>query len=260
LRISPDDLQDFLGWCRNGLFHGLSVTIPHKETVLPLLSRAESAAQGIGAVNTIVINGEEMIGYNTDYRAAMDCLTDAMKQMTDSDDPFRGRIVLILGAGGVARAIGYGLRQRGAVVYISSRTAERSEALAQSIGGRALQWKDRYSITPGLLINGTPIGMFPEMDATPFDATKLHADTLVFDTIYNPDSTLLVKQARQQKCLVLVGSYMFIRQASYQYKLFTGLEPPVDIMRAVLRRAISPVNYNLETDPQSDTGEHEASK
>ncbi len=85
--------------------------------------------------------------------------------------------------------------------------------------------------------------MFPEMEATPYDASKLDDRTFVFDTIYNPDKTMFAKQARAKGCHVLTGSYMFIRQASYQYKLFTGKEPPTDVMRAVLQKALSPVNY-----------------
>ncbi|MFM8323618.1 MAG: shikimate dehydrogenase [Pirellulaceae bacterium] len=240
-RIPEEELPVFLRWCRTFGIGGLSVTIPHKETILPLLSRAEQAAQEIGAVNTVVFNQDEAIGYNTDYRAAMDCLTDAMKQVTGQEEPFKGRTVLLLGAGGVSRAIGFGLRQRGAFVEIASRSMERTESLARAIGAKAISWDSRYDVRPALIVNGTPIGMFPDVDNTPYDGEHLDASTLVFDTVYNPESTLLVKTARKQGCPVLTGSYMFIRQACYQYKLFTGLEPPADVMRATLQKAISPL-------------------
>lgn len=242
-RIPAEDLGIFIQWCKQFGIGGLSVTIPHKETVLQYLTQAETAAQEIGAINTIRFDGEDAIGYNTDYRAAMDCFTEAMKHFTKEEEPFKGRTVLILGAGGVSRAIAYGLRQRGALVEIASRTVERSQELARAVGGKAVRWEDRYTVKAAAIVNGTPIGMFPDMDATPYDCTKLDERTLVFDTIYNPDRTMFVKQARSKGCHALTGSYMFIRQASYQYKLFTGKEPPTDVMRSVLQKAISPVNY-----------------
>ena len=242
-RIPAEDLGIFIQWCKQFGIGGLSVTIPHKETILPLLSQAESAAQDIGAVNTVRFDGEEAIGFNTDYRAAMDCLTEAMKHFTKEEEPFKGRTILILGAGGVSRAIAYGLRQRGALIEIASRTKERSEELARSVGGKAIAWASRHEVKAAAIVNGTPIGMFPDMDETPYDVSKLDERTFVFDTIYNPDRTMFAKQARAKGCHVLTGSYMFIRQASYQYKLFTGKEPPVDVMRTVLQKAISPVNY-----------------
>lgn len=242
-RIPPSDLESFLRWCRTFGIGGLSVTIPHKETILPLLNRAESAAQGIGAVNTVVFNADEAVGYNTDYRAAMAVLTDAMKIVTQEEEPFKGRTVLILGAGGVSKAIAYGLRQRGALIEISSRTFERSEELAKMVGGRAVPWNLRHDAKVAAIINGTPIGMFPDVDSTPFDGFALNKNILVFDTIYNPETTLLCKLARKAECPVLNGTFMFLRQAYYQYKLFTGMEPPTDVMKGVLKKAISPINY-----------------
>jgi 3-dehydroquinate dehydratase / shikimate dehydrogenase len=242
-RVPAEDLSLFLRWAQEFGIGGLSVTIPHKEAVIPMLTRAESSAQDIGAVNTLAITKEELIGYNTDYRAAMDCLVEQMSDMTNSADAFRGRNVLILGAGGVSRAIGYGMRQRGANVFIASRTMERSEKLAQSIGGRAVPWQARHEFKAAVLINGTPIGMFPDVDSTPYDATRLDARMLVFDTIYNPNPTLLLKQAHAAGCRTISGVKMFVQQAAYQYKLFTGQEPPLESMNAVIRKAISPVNF-----------------
>jgi 3-dehydroquinate dehydratase/shikimate dehydrogenase len=198
----------------------------------------------------VAIKGMAATGYNTDYRAAMDCLTEALltqrtakKEERRDDDLFRGRGVLLLGAGGVARAIGYGLRQRGAIVAISSRTDARAEQLAHDIGGRALPWNARHDIRVGILVNCTPIGMHPDIDRTPYQAEKLHEDTIVFDTVYNPEQTVLIKDARRAGCFVINGLDMFVRQAAYQYKLFTGLEPPIKLMRETVKRITSPVKY-----------------
>ena len=245
-RVPAEELGIFLSWCKEAKIGGLSVTIPHKQNILPMLTQAESAAQGIGACNTVVfVNNEEqeLVGYNTDYRAAMDCLTEAMAKFTGNQAPFEKEAVLILGAGGVSRAIGYGLAQRGASIAITSRNKVAAEALAKHLNCRWAPWEDRHLIEPKILINGTPVGMFPDMDETPFQTKNLKGKTLVFDTVYNPEQTLFIKGARASGCPVISGLQMFVRQAAYQYRLFTGLEPPVDVMVKTLKKAISPVNY-----------------
>lgn len=249
-RIPADELSLFLQWCKENGIGGLSVTIPHKEAMLHLMDEAESASHGIGAINTVSLKNGVASGYNTDYRAAMDCLTEALKtqktmqnQAYREEDLFRGRGVLLLGAGGVAKAIGYGLRQRGAIVAVSSRTDARAEELASMIGGRALPWHARHDIRVGILVNCTPIGMHPDIDRSPYLADKLHEDTIVFDTVYNPEQTVLVKDAKKTGCFVVNGLDMFVRQAAYQYKLFTGLEPPTQLMRETVKRMTSSVKY-----------------
>ncbi len=249
-RIVSEELPLFLEWCKQSGVEGLSVTIPHKETMVGLMDEAESASQGIGAINTVSIQPPLASGYNTDYRAAMDCLTEAVKtqaisrnQSIRDEDLFRGRGVLLLGAGGVARAIGYGLRQRGADVVIASRTQARAEDLARAIGGRAITWGQRHDLRVGILVNCTPIGMHPDIDSSPYLADKLHSDAIVFDTVYTPEQTLFIKDAKAKGCFVINGLDMFVRQAAYQYKLFTGLEPPSRLMRDTVKRLTSPVKY-----------------
>jgi 3-dehydroquinate dehydratase/shikimate dehydrogenase len=129
--------------------------------------------------------------------------------------------------------------------------------LAKELGGRAMPWEERHSVQPNVMINCTPIGMFPEMDATPFRKESLDARTLVFDTVYNPEQTLLIRNAKMAGCPVITGLSMFVRQAAYQYRLFTGLEPPIEAMTKALRRAISPLNYN-NFDDVDDVDEQEA--
>ena len=253
-RVAANDIEPFVRWCQREGVGGLSVTIPHKQSVLPLLTQAEAAAQGIGACNTIVISGEDRIGYNTDYRAAMECIGYGLSKLYEEPNPFEGRSALLLGSGGVSRAIGWGLAQRRVRVAISSRNSESAERLARELGGRAVAWEERHSVQPSILVNGTPIGMFPEMDVTPFRKENLDQRTLVFDTVYNPEQTLLIRQAKSIGCPVITGLSMFVRQAAYQYRLFTGKEPPIEAMTKALRRAISPLNYNnLDEDDDDDT-------
>jgi 3-dehydroquinate dehydratase / shikimate dehydrogenase len=250
-RIPESDLESFVQWCRQSGVGGLSVTIPHKERMLSLIDEAEIAAVEIGALNTVVFRGMNAAGYNTDYRAAMDCLQQALQTQKTirnlegrDDDLFRGRSVLLLGAGGVARAIGYGVRQRGALVTVTSRGSERSEELARSFGGNSIPWPNRHSFTPGILVNCSPLGMHPDVDSTPYEINEsFSSDTIVFDTVYNPENTVLIKAARKAGCFYVNGLDMFVRQAAYQYKLFTGRDAPVDVMRDTVKRATSPVNF-----------------
>lgn len=256
-RVPPTELPIFLDWCRSFGVQGLSVTIPHKEAMLGLIDHVDPAAQQLGAINTVIFRGEQTYGYNTDYEAAMQALDRAMAKVSPerrSEDYYRGRAALVLGAGGVARTVAIGLRERGAVVAISSRNLPRSEELAQAIGGRALPWSGRHDIRPGIIVNGTPIGMHPELDSCPYDTDKLSEGTVVFDTVYNPDPTLLIKRARARGATTVRGLEMFLGQAGQQYQLFTGQAPPLAAMQAALKRAISPINYQGER-PDEETSE-----
>jgi 3-dehydroquinate dehydratase/shikimate dehydrogenase len=251
-RVAPADLESFLHWCEEENIGGLSVTIPHKQSVMPYLTHVESAAQGIAACNTIAFVGKQLAGYNTDYRASMDCLSEAIAKTDSRPNPFENKSVLLLGSGGVARAIGYGLAQRQASITVAGRNHVAAEELAKNLNGKWIAWEDRHLIQPSILVNCTPIGMFPEVDSSPYTTGKLHEETLVFDTVYNPEQTLLIKGARAQGCSVITGLQMFVRQAAYQYRLFTGLEPPVELMVKTVKLAISPLNYNLVDDSLDD--------
>jgi 3-dehydroquinate dehydratase / shikimate dehydrogenase len=250
-RIPPDDLELFVQWCRESGIGGLSVTIPHKQAMLGLIDEAETAAVDIGALNTVVFRGMNAAGYNTDYRAAMDCLQQALhmqktlrNQEGRDDDLFRGRSVLLLGAGGVARAIGYGVRQRGALVTVTSRNDSRSDSLARSFGGNTIPWSERHAFKPGILVNCSPVGMHPDVDSTPFEIGETFSpETIVFDTVYNPENTILIKAAKKAGCIYVNGLDMFVRQAAYQYKLFTGQDAPAAVMRDTVKRATSPVSF-----------------
>ena len=243
-RVPKNDVASFLQEEAAEIgVRGLSVTIPHKEAVIRHLSKVDGAVRAVGACNTIVFDGGKLIGYNTDYRAAMDCLTNTLNESDGATNSLKDHTVLVLGAGGVARAIAHGLKRRHAKIVIASRTSQRADRLAQRVGGKAVDWSTRHMVSCDILINCTPIGMHPNVDETPYDKHHLKPSMLVFDTVYNPESTLLVKDARDRRCKVITGVEMFIRQAALQYKLFTGQEAPADMMREVFKRAIGPVKY-----------------
>lgn len=243
-RVSKSDLPNFMEHCSEFGIQGLSVTIPHKEAALEFCTQAESSVKGIGAVNTLVFDEKDVLGYNTDYRAAMDCLAECLKIDKNRERPLQGITAMVLGAGGVSRAIAWGLRQRHAEVLISSRSYDRAQLLAAELGCRAVEWELRYEPKIHMLVNGTPIGMHPDLDSSPFDASRLNEYLIVFDTVYNPENTLLIKNAQRAQCRFITGVDMFVRQAAYQYKLFTGREAPVDLIRKTVREATNPVQLN----------------
>jgi 3-dehydroquinate dehydratase/shikimate dehydrogenase len=198
--------------------------------------------QGIGAANTLVFRDDQIIGYNTDYRAAMDSLTDVMN-LPSGETPLNGRKALVLGAGGVAKAIAFGLTRRGAKVAVAARNPDKARGFRDLLKCQVIDWESRHTVNADVLVNCTPIGMHPNVDETPFDRNRLRPSMTVFDTVYNPEQTLLIKNAKEKHGVVVTGVDMFIRQAALQFQYFTGQPAPMDLMREVLKRTIGPVRY-----------------
>ena len=222
---------------------GYSITIPHKQAVLPILTMADGAVERTGACNTMVVNPDGgRVGYNTDYRAAMDSLEAAYggAPADGGVSPLANKQVLILGAGGVARPIAFGMIRRGAGVTLCNRTEENATKLAEELGCRTTPWTMRASTISDILINCTPVGMHPDVDDTPMLPAGFRAGMVVMDTIYHPENTMFLKLARDRECLTVSGVDMFIGQAAIQSQLYTGLEPPVELMREVVRRKLGP--------------------
>lgn len=242
-RVPFDTLGQFVEDVPRLGIRGLSVTIPHKEAIAKFLTKVDPAVKGIGAVNTVLFKGHEVIGYNTDYKAAMDSLEAALGTVGAIPSPLKDKRALVLGAGGVARAIMYGLERRGAKATIAGRTRTRAQCLADLFHGRAVDWQARHNADVDIIINCTPVGMHPNVDETPFSKSYLKPNMIVFDTVYNPESTLLLKEAKSHGCRVVTGVEMFIRQAGLQFMLFTGREAPYQLMRETLKRAIGPVRF-----------------
>jgi 3-dehydroquinate dehydratase / shikimate dehydrogenase len=245
-RVPFDTLGPFVEDVSRLGIRGLSVTIPHKEAIAKFLNKVDPAVKGIGAVNTVLFKGAEVVGYNTDYKAAMDCLENALGGALPpgTPSPLKNKKVLVLGAGGVARAVMYGLQRRAAKTTIASRTRSRAQLLAETFGGRCVEWSARHISETDIIVNCTPIGMHPNVDESPVNKSHFKPSMIVFDTVYNPESTLLLKEARSHGCRVVTGVDMFIRQARLQFMLFTGKEAPEGLMRETLKRAIGPVRYS----------------
>lgn len=126
----------------------------------------------------------------------------------------------------------------------SHRERLNAQILAAEIGCRAIEWQFRHDPKINLLVNGTPVGMHPDVDNTPYDAASMNQFLAVFDTVYNPENTLLIKNAKRAQCRIITGVDMFVRQAAYQYKLFTGRDAPSDLMRKTIKEATNPVQLN----------------
>lgn len=224
---------------------GYSVTIPHKQAALRFADKTDEITKEIGAANTLVKSQSgNWHAKNTDYDAALDSikLGLAAKGETSLD----GQRVLMLGAGGVAQAIGLGVLREGGVLTITNRSKTRGAALAKELNCQHVTWNNRGSVGADILVNCTPVGMSPNMNETPFEQHWLRDGMVVFDTIYNPENTLLIKEAREHLCHVVSGIEMFVRQAAAQFKYFTGQDAPLDDLRTTLRRAISPVRIKTE--------------
>ncbi len=236
LRVARDQLSRTLNDLDSLDFRGLSVTIPHKEAVLAKFPQCEEIVRQIGAANTLFRDADnEWQSSNTDYQAAL----DSVKLGLRLGETLEGKRVLMLGAGGVARAIGMGIVRAGGALVICSRTSTRAKALASELNCRHVTWENRGAEYADLLINCTPVGMYPNMDETPFLDHWLREGMIVFDTIYTPENTLLIKQALARGCVTVTGVEMFIRQAAAQFERFTGQPAPLDELRDTLRRGIS---------------------
>ena len=203
------------------------------------MTEADGAVRGIGATNTILLNGDARLGYNTDYRAAMSSLEESIDNGT-GDPSLKGKTALVLGAGGVGKAIAYGLIRREVNVVLADGMPEQATPLAKRMKCRSIDCASRHTVSADLLFNCTPVGMRLDVDETPYDKHRLRPSMIVFDAVYNPENTLLIKDARSRNCSVVTGVDMFVRQACLQFSLFTGQDGPADLMRDVIRRAIGP--------------------
>lgn len=211
---------------------GLSVTIPHKERASLACQTVDPVAKKIGALNTLFWKSAHNIaGYNTDAEAAARSLETQMGTLSEKK-------ILILGAGGAARAVAFGVKARGARVYICNRTYVRAEALAREVGATAIANEKIAELQPDAIVNTTPIGMSPKAGASPLQEAQLPKSGLVFDTVYNPMRTRLLEMAQAHGCKTLEGLEMFVEQGARQFELWTGREAPRELMRRVVLGAL----------------------
>lgn len=242
----PPEYEHFkatvLSWLDYGPLHfrGASVTIPHKQNLLRFVEEqggeVEALAAKIGAANTLTKRDDgSLYASNTDYAALLDAVCDAWSVPRDG---LTGKKVAVLGAGGAARAAVAAFTEYGCVVSVWNRTVAKAEALAEQFGATANAIEALDPLAFDLLINCTPVGMHPAVDATPVvwpdGLPEGVAAPLVFDTIYNPAETVLLREAKALGCKTIGGAEMFVRQGAAQFALWTGLEPPLEVFREVV--------------------------
>jgi 3-dehydroquinate dehydratase / shikimate dehydrogenase len=229
LPFEATTLAEFLPVMAELRVKGLSVTLPFKEAFLPHLDVIDPVARRCGAVNTVIKVWNRLAGHNTDIEASVEPLRRLL--------PLRGASVGVMGAGGAARALVEGLRPEGARVTLFNRTPSRARALARATGARHLPWRRLRGFRCDLLVNATPVGMAPLVAKAPVPASWIRASR-VYDLVYNPKETLFLARARRRGLEALGGAEMFLAQGLAQFRLFTGQEPPREVMRAALDRSL----------------------
>lgn len=224
------DLRDFLGAVGPLGLAGFSVTRPWKERILPHLDECDPLAARIGAVNTVVVRrGGSLYGCNTDYVGVLQALERRVR--------LAGSRVLILGAGGAARAAAFALAQAGAIVCVCARRPQEARRLAGAVGGEAVARRRLRREFFDAIVNCTPVGAPPRLRESPLAAQELNC-RLVFDTVYRPRATKLLRLARRRGIEGVEGLEMLLAQGAAQWEIWTGQRAPVDVMRRAVLRAL----------------------
>jgi 3-dehydroquinate dehydratase/shikimate dehydrogenase len=264
-----DDLGAFLKAFDRLPVQGYSVTIPHKEAAAAAAKHLDEPAAVTQAANTLLRGGDGFSASNTDYQAVLDSLKANLQSFAAGPAnaaptgiratlpppeaaSLSSKVVLVLGAGGVARSVAFALHREGALVNVTNRTAERSQRLAEEVGCRHVEWQSRHSVLCDIVINCTSVGMHPNVDESPLHHSFLKPGLVVFETVYTPETTLLVREARERNCHVITGVDLFVRQAALQFRLFTRREPPLGLMRKIIKRALSPVTIRDSDEEEDD--------
>ena len=248
-KVTRNGLKDAISGARSLGLRGLNVTMPHKKAVISYLDETDSTAEAIGAVNTILNNQGKLIGYNTDGNGAM----IALKENGVSTEEKK---MLILGAGGAAKAIAFQAAQEVEELVILNRTSEKAEKLAEllfkkfgkKVKGGALSaevLKEELKTTD-ILVNATSVGMHPDVNRSPVPSDLLRRDLCVMDIIYNPLETKLVKAAKSVGAKVVLGLEMLLYQGAVAFEIWTNCPAPVDVMKEAALNKLAEQGVTVE--------------
>ena len=229
LPCETNQLPDFLAFARQAGLLGFAVTMPYKRGILRSLDWADPLATRIGACNTVAVQRGTWMGWNTDAAAVVEVLTKRLR--------LSGSRVLILGAGGAARAAAYALRAEGATVIVTARREEMGRKLARAVNGEVVSWEGAEELEVDAVINATPVGMYPHVDSSPLDLARLRV-RVVFDMVYYPLATRFITEARGRGLITITGLEMLVAQGARQFEIWTGLAAPRALMEQTVRQVL----------------------
>jgi 3-dehydroquinate dehydratase/shikimate dehydrogenase len=229
LPCQTSKLADFLAFARELELQGFAITMPFKRAILKALDWVDPLANRIGACNTVALQRGRWLGWNTDAAAVVEILTKRLR--------LAGSRILIIGAGGAARAAAYAVRAEGAEVIITARREAAARALARGVAAQVVPWDSAESLEVDAVINATPVGMFPHVDNSPFDLGRLRV-RVVFDMVYFPLGTRFLKEARRRGLTTISGLEMLVAQGARQFEIWTGLAAPRALMEQAVRSAL----------------------
>ena len=238
-QVKPEDLEDAVKGMKAIGIKGFNVTVPHKTSIMPFLDAIDPLAEAIGAVNTVNCENGQYVGYNTD---GLGYVTGLKEKLTA---PLSAQKVLIIGAGGAARAIYFTLVKEGvSAIDVANRTLSRAEQLIKqcpySADSKAILMeeaeKNLYQYT--LIINTTSIGLSPNIDQMPLSLKHLRGDALVSDIIYNPLETKFLQEAKNKGASIQNGVPMFIHQGALAFQIWMGLQPDTERMSSIVLRKL----------------------
>ena len=231
LPCQTNQLPDFLTFARELGMQGFAVTMPYKRAILSPLDWVDPLAKQIGACNTVAVQRGRWLGWNTDAAAVVEVLTKRLR--------LAGSRILILGAGGAARAAAYAVRAEGAEVIIVARREQAARNLARGLAARVVAWSGAESLEVDAVINATPVGMYPHVESTPIDLARLRV-RVVFDMVYYPLATRFLTEARGRGLITISGLEMLVAQGARQFEIWTGMAAPRALMEQAVRQALAP--------------------
>jgi shikimate dehydrogenase len=222
-------LADFLDFARQLRFSGFSVTMPFKTAILRELDWVDPLSAQIGACNTVAAQHGKWLGWNTDAAAVVEVLSKRLR--------LAGSRILVLGAGGAARAAAYALRAEGAVIFLAARRESAARRLARAVSAQVVPWGATDGLDVDIAINATPIGMAPHVEALPVDLSRLRT-RVVMDMVYYPAPTRLVSDARSRGLIAISGLEMLVAQGARQFEIWTSQSAPRALMEQAARQAL----------------------
>jgi len=241
LRVRTAGLKHAVDGVKSLGILGFNVTIPHKVAVMTYLDEIDPLAKDIGAVNTVVNRDERLFGYNTDGLGGLRALSEAGVTLT-------GKKVVLLGAGGAARALSFSIAPLAGLLVILNRTETKAVALASNLRRRFDKKIRGGPLTRNalltemadtdVLINSTSVGMHPKSEECVVDEDLLHSRMTVFDAVYNPLETRLLREAKSVGAKTVDGLSMLVHQGAFAFKIWTGVKPPIDVMTRAVEAAV----------------------